>query len=90
MYSDAMSTTQKYVRKTVNVPSAVARRVQSLAKNRKTSVNRVLVDLIEAGLAAKDDERQHFLTLVDRLARTKDRAEQALLKDELAQLTFGD
>ena len=90
MYTGAMSTTKKPIRKSVSVPPAVARRVRSLARAQRTSENRVLVDLIETGLAAKDDERQHFQDLVDRLAQARTGAEQKRLKEELARLTFGD
>jgi hypothetical protein len=85
-----MSTTDKPIRKSVSVSATVAKRVRSLARAQRTSENRVLVDLIETGLAAKDNERQHFLDLVDRLARAGSKAEQKRLKEELARLTFGE
>lgn len=85
-----MPTTEKPVRQSVTLPSRVARRVRSLAKSRRTSASRVLVDLVESGLEAADREKKHFLDVADRLAQTKDPAEQARLKDELARLTFGD
>ena len=84
-----MSTTDKPVRQSVTLPSRTARRVRSLAKAGRTSANRVLVDLVEAGLAAKEAEKHRFLELADRLARTDDPAEQARIKKELARLTFG-
>ena len=71
------------------VPKLV-RSVRSLAKSRRTSASRVLVDLVESGLDAADREKQHFLDVAERLAQSKDPAEQARLKDELARLTFGD
>ena len=85
-----MPTTEKPVRQSVTLPSRVARRVKSLAKSRRTSASRVLVDLVESGLDAADREKQHFLDVAERLAQAKDPAEQARLKDELARLTFGD
>ena len=85
-----MPTTMKPVRQSVTLPSRVARRVKSLAKSRRTSASRVLVDLVESGLDAADREKQHFLDVAERLAQSKDPAEQARLKDELARLTFGD
>ncbi len=84
-----MSTTKKPVRKSVSVSPAVAKRVRTLARAQRTSESRVLVDLIETGLAAKDKERQHFQQLVDRLAQARSKAEQTRLKEELAKLTFG-
>ncbi len=85
-----MPTTEKSIRQSVTLPSRVARRVKSLAKSRRTSASRVLVDLVESGLDAADREKQHFLDVAERLAQSKDPAEQARLKDELARLTFGD
>ena len=90
MYSGAMSTTDRAVRLSVTLPPKTARRVRSLAKARRTSVSRILVDLVEAGLAAKEAEKRRFLDLADRLACADAPAEQARLKEELARLTFGD
>lgn len=85
-----MSTSARSVRQSVSLPSSVARRVQAIAKRRRTSANRVLVDLIESGLEAKERERELFFDVADRLARTTDPAEQKRLKEELARLTFGE
>ena len=85
-----MPTTEKPVRQSVTLPSRVARRVKSIAKSRRTSASRVLVELVESGLDAADREKQHFLDVAERLAQSKDPAEQARLKAELARLTFGD
>ena len=85
-----MPATEKPVRQSVTLPPRVARRVKSLAKSRRTSASRVLVDLVESGLDAADRERQHFLDVAERLAQSKSSEEQARLKDELARLTFGD
>jgi len=85
-----MPTTKKPIRKSISMPPAVAKRVKTLARAQRTSESRVLVALIETGLAAKDDERQQFHDLVDRLPQTKSKAEQKRIKEELARLTFGD
>ena len=85
-----MATSQKSVRQSVSLPSTVARRVQAMAKRRRTSANRVIVDLIESGLEAKDREKIAFFDLAERLAHTSDRAEQERLKEELARMTFGE
>ena len=85
-----MATTEKAVRRSVTLPPRVAKRVKSLAKSRRTSASRVLVDLVESGLDAADREKQHFLDVAERLAQSKDPADQARLEDELTRLTFGD
>jgi hypothetical protein len=74
----------------VSIPTRTAKRVRALARSRKTSANRVLVDLIEAGLQAKEAERDRFFSLVNRLAESRDSAERQRLKEELARMTFGD
>jgi predicted DNA-binding protein len=80
----------KPVRQSVSLPSELARRVKALAKTKRTSANRIVVDLIEAGLEAQEREKKRFFELADRLACSEDRKEQQRLKEELARLTFGD
>lgn len=84
-----MSTTGKPIRQSVSLPPRIARRVRSLARTSRSSANRVLVELIESGLDAREREKRRFLDLADRLARTDDVEEQARLKEELARMTFG-
>ena len=86
----AMPTPEKPVRQSVTLPPRVARRVRSLAKTRRTSASRVLVELVESGLEAADGEKRRFLDVAERLAQSRDPAEQSRLKEELARLTFGD
>jgi hypothetical protein len=61
-----------------------------MARIQKTSANRVLVDLIEAGLQSKEAERQHFFELASRLTESADSAERQRIKEELARMTFGE
>src|SRR5260370_9459800 len=72
------------------IPNGIAKGVAALAQARKTSANRVLVDLIEAGLQSKEAEKERFLLLVKRLTESPDSAERERLKEELARMTFGD
>ena len=85
-----MAGPEKPVRQSVSLPPRVARRVKALAKTNRTSANRIVVDLIEAGLEARERERTLFFDLADRLARSSDMAEQNRLKEDLARMTFGD
>jgi len=85
-----MSVTEKLVRQSVSLPARVARRVRSLAKNSNTSANRVIVDLIESGIEVREQERQRFFELADRLAHSRDAEDQKRLKEELARMTFGE
>ncbi len=72
------------------MPRRVAERVRALAKRQRTSANRVLVELIEAGLDAKEAEKRRFFELADRLTESDDAGERRRLKDELARMTFGE
>jgi hypothetical protein len=85
-----MAEAQKSIRQSVSMPTGIARRVRALAKSRKTSANRVLVDLIEVGLQSREAEKNHFFSLVNRLTESQDSTERQRLKKELARLTFGD
>jgi metal-responsive CopG/Arc/MetJ family transcriptional regulator len=78
------------IRQSVSLPSSVARRVRALAKRERTSANRVIVDLIESGLEAREREKREFFELADRLAQTSDAAEQKRLKRDLARMTYGE
>ena len=84
-----MAISKTSVRQTVSLPSRVARRVNSLAKRQRTSASRVIVDLIETGLEAQEQEKKQFFELADRLVQSSDSSEQKRLKAELARLTFG-
>ena len=90
VYCGDMATTEKIIRQSVSLPARVARRVKSLAKTTRASASRVIVDLIEAGLEAREEERRRFFVLADRLAHTRDPEEQKRLKEDLAQMTFGE
>jgi len=85
-----MADIERSVRQSVSIPTGIAKRVRALAKTRKTSANRVLVDLIEAGLQSKETEKERFFSLVSRLTQSRDSAERQRLKEELARMTFGD
>ena len=64
--------------------------MKAIARTKKTSANRVIVDLIESGLEVQEQERKRLFELADRLTRSKSPAEQQQLKDELARLVFGN
>lgn len=90
VYNYFMGIIEKAVRQSVTLPSPIAKRVKALAKNRKVSSNRILVELVETGLRSKEEEKRRFLKLADRLSTSKDAKEQQELKEQLAQMTFGE
>jgi ParB-like chromosome segregation protein Spo0J len=85
-----MAKTEKSIRQSVSIPARVAKHVRAIARTRKTSANRVLVDLIEAGIQSKEAEKDRFFALANRLSESADPAERQKLKKELARMTFGE
>jgi hypothetical protein len=81
---------ERTVRQSVTLPEPIAKRVRRIAETRKASANRVIVDLIEAGLESKESEKERFFALTNRLAESDDRAERQRIKKELARMTFGE
>jgi hypothetical protein len=85
-----MTSSEKPVRQSVSLPARLARRVRTLAKSRKTSANRVLVELIETGIESKEGEKTKFFELADQLSATADPVERKRIKELLARMTFGE
>ena len=85
-----MATDEKPVRQSVSLAPRVARRVRALAKTQKTSTSRVIADLVESGLDARERERRRFMDLADQLSRSTDSEQRQRVKEELARMTFGD
>lgn len=90
VYIDVMAAPARVVRQSVSLPSRIARQVRTLAERQRTSANRVIVELIEAGLDAREREKRDFFDLTERLAHSSSASEQKRLKEELARMTFGE
>jgi metal-responsive CopG/Arc/MetJ family transcriptional regulator len=90
VYLEPMRTLEKSVRQSISLPPRVARQVQALAQRKNASTNRVIVDLIQSGLDAQEQEKKRFFELANRLARSANVAEQKRIKEELARMTFGE
>lgn len=85
-----MTRLERPVRQSISLPHRIAKRVHAIAKTQKTSANRVVIDLIEAGIQAKEAEKRRFFALADRIAESDDPMERKQIKEELARMTFGD
>jgi uncharacterized protein (DUF2252 family) len=85
-----MVTSRRSVRQSVSLPSHTARRVRAMARARRISANRVLVDLIETGLEAREVEKRRFLDLARRFKESSDPEESERLREDLAQMIFGE
>jgi hypothetical protein len=84
-----MGTTEKIVRQSVSLPANVASQVRRLAKTRKVSANRVLVDLIESGIEAEKRREREFFELAERFRKSGDEEEAGRLGAELGRMVFG-
>ncbi len=85
-----MPTEKKTVRQSVSLPAGVAAKVRNLAKTRKLSSNRVMVELIENGLEAEKRKEQEFFELAERFRNASDPEEAKRLGDKLGRMVFGD
>jgi metal-responsive CopG/Arc/MetJ family transcriptional regulator len=77
------------VRRSVSLPAELAEAVNRIAKSRRVSQNRALVDLIRDGVAAYRDRRSEFFAIAERFQKSVDPAETERLRAELARMTFG-
>jgi hypothetical protein len=85
-----MRTGNKTVRQSVSLPSNVAVRVRSLAKARRLSANRMLVELIENGIEADKRKQLEFFDLAERFRAATDPEEIKRLGDQMGRMVFGD
>jgi hypothetical protein len=90
MHNKTMAVTHNSVRQSVSLPARIAKRVMALAQTRHTSASRVLVDLIETGLQAKEARHKRFFEITDQIAESTDPAERQRLQEELARLSCAE
>jgi hypothetical protein len=80
----------KQVRRSLTLPVQVAKQVDRIAKRRRLSDNRVLVELIELGIEARERKEKVFFELAERFRASKDPEEIKRLGDELGHFVFGE
>src|SRR6266571_4973538 len=56
VYNGDMPASNKTVRQSIGLPRDTARKVQSLAKQRRLSANRIIVELVEKGMEAQKNK----------------------------------
>jgi hypothetical protein len=84
-----MRTENKTIRKSISLPAGVAAQVRSMAKTRRLSANRLLVELIEDGMEAQKQKQQRFFELAERFRGAADPEEAKRLGDQLGRMVFG-
>jgi hypothetical protein len=89
VHNGVMRTGKKAVRQSVSLPSNVAAQVRSLAKTRRVSANRMLVELIENGMEAEKRKQREFFDLAERFRSASDPEEVKRLGDQMGRMVFG-
>jgi hypothetical protein len=90
VYNGDMPASNKVVRQTVGLPADTARHVRSLAKQRRLSANRIIVELVEEGIEAQKRKQREFFELAERYRAATDPKDVARLGDDLGRMVFGD
>lgn len=84
-----MSSTRP-VRRSVTLPSKLAQQIDRIAKKKRLSDNRVLVELVEQGLEAQKEKEKAFFALADRFRSASDPKEVKELGDQMGRFIFGE
>jgi predicted transcriptional regulator len=86
----AKSTSVKHVRRSVTLPPKIAKQVETLARERDLSDNRVLVELIEQGIEARQQKEKAFFQLAERFRAADDPEQVKQLGNQLGRFVFGE
>src|SRR5437773_2734298 len=89
VHNGAMKVVEKAVRQSVSLPARLAKQVHRMAKNRKLSKNRMLLELIENGISAEMRKQEQFFALAERFRNEKDPEAANRMGDELGRMVFG-
>jgi hypothetical protein len=80
----------KQVRRTVTLPARLAEQVERIARRKRLSDNRVLVELVEQGLEAQKEREKAFFALAERFRAASDPTETKELADAMGKFIFGE
>ncbi len=81
---------QKQLRRSLTLSHDIVKQVESIAKRRRLSDNRVLVELIEQGIEAQKQKEKAFFELAERFRSADDPAQIKQLGNELGRFVFGE
>jgi hypothetical protein len=80
----------RQIRRSITLPQRVAKQVETIAKQRALSDNRVLVELIEQGIEAAEQKEKAFFQLAERFRAASDPMQVKQLGNELGRFVFGE
>lgn len=84
-----MRNTLKPVRQSITLPANVASQVRSLAKARRLSASRMLLELIENGMESEKRKQKEFFELAEQFRSATDPEEVKRLGDQMGRMVFG-
>jgi len=90
VHTGGMKSSNKTVRQSVSLPVRVAAQVRNMAKTRRLSSNRMLVELIENGIEAEKRRQQEFFKLAELFRNATDPEEAKSLGNKLGRMVFSD
>ncbi len=82
--------TTKSVRRSVTLPARVAQQIDRIAKRRRLSDNRVLIELIEEGIEVQRQKEKAFFQLAKQFRSADDPEQVKRLGNELSRFVFGE
>ena len=77
------------VRQSISLPVKLAAQVRTMAKTRRLSDNRMLLELIENGIEAEKRKQREFFDLAERFRNESDPEVAKRLGSELGRMIFG-
>jgi predicted DNA-binding ribbon-helix-helix protein len=83
------SSRSRHVRRSITLPPKIAKHIETLARERDLSDNRVLVELIEQGIEARQQKEKAFFQLAERFRAADDPEQVKQLGDQLGRFVFG-
>lgn len=89
VHNGAVKVSKTTVRQSVSLPTTISAQVRGMAKSRKLSANRILVELIESGIEAEKQKQREFFNLAERFRSATDPKEVKRLGDQMGRMMFG-
>jgi predicted DNA-binding ribbon-helix-helix protein len=89
VHNGAMGVKKTAVRQSVTLPAKIVTQIRSMAKRRRLSANRMLIELVEEGIEAQKRKEEAFFELAERFRAAADPKEVERLGEELGQMVFG-
>ena len=84
-----MPASEKTIRQSVTLPSRIAKQVRTLARKRRVSASRMLVELVEQGIELQEQREKAFFDLAQKFRSATDPDEVQRLGNELGHMVFG-